>query len=261
MALEFIDLGLGTCQVDYLRAWDLQRQINAEVAACVRPSSVLLLEHEAVYTAGRRTEPGELPTDGSRVIDVDRGGKITWHGPGQLVAYPIVRLPETVRVVDYVRRLEEAMIRTFAEFGLTTGRVDGRSGVWLSADGRRPERKIAAIGVRVSSGVTMHGLAMNITNPLEAFDTIVPCGIADAGVTNLVAETGEAPCLLEVADILRGQLDDLLSWHPYQRSPDAGAPVAKSPEKISYGLPTLTTSRGAATPAAAETADLRPAGS
>jgi lipoyl(octanoyl) transferase len=258
MALEFIDLGLGTCHVDYLRGWDLQQQINAEVAAGSRPSAVLLLEHEAVYTAGRRTEPEELPTDGSRVIDVDRGGKITWHGPGQLVAYPIVRLPETVRVVDYVRRLEEAMIRTFGEFGLTTGRVDGRTGVWLPADDRRPERKIAAIGVRVSCGVTMHGLAMNITNPLDVFDTIVPCGISDAGVTNLVAETGQAPCLLEVADILRGQLDDLLSWHPYQKSPDAGAPVVKSPNAISYGLPTLTADRDAAK---ASSADARPTGS
>lgn len=256
MALEFIDLGLGTTQVDYRHAWDLQRQIHAEVTAGTRPGAVLLLEHEAVYTAGRRTEPQELPTDGSPVIDVDRGGKITWHGPGQLVAYPILPLPETVQVVDYIRRLEEAMIRTFGEFGLTTGRVGGRSGVWLPADddsddpasygpstasgpdtggpGRsgRPERKIAAIGVRVSSGVSMHGLAMNITNPLSVFNTIVPCGILDAGVTSLDAETDETPSMLEVADLLRRHLDDLLSWHAYEKSPDAGGPVPKTPEAI-----------------------------
>jgi lipoyl(octanoyl) transferase len=231
MSLVFTDLGLGSEQIEYRRAWDLQRQVHAEVAAGERPDTVLLLEHEAVFTAGRRTEPHERPTDGAPVVDVDRGGKITWHGPGQLVAYPIVKLPEAVHVVDFVRRLEEAMIRTFADLGLSTGRVEGRSGVWLPADDRRPERKIAAIGIRVAAGVTLHGLAMNITNSLDGFDRIVPCGIADAGVTTLERETGDRPTLPAIAAVLRPQLEDLLSWQPYDRSPDI-----PRPELISYGL-------------------------
>ena len=134
VALEFLDLGLGSEYLDYQSTWDLQRAIHAEVSGCTRPDTVLLLEHSSVYTAGKRTEPQERPLDGTPVIDVDRGGKITWHGPGQLVGYPIVRLPESVLVVDYVRRLEEAMIAMFAEFGLSTGRIRGRSGVWLAGD-------------------------------------------------------------------------------------------------------------------------------
>ena len=152
MGLQFLDLGLGSEHVDYQAAWDMQRTIHAEVSAGSRANTVLLLEHASVYTAGKRTEPQERPLDGTPVIDVDRGGKITWHGPGQLVGYPIVRLPESILVVDYVRRLEEALITMLAEYGLTTGRIRGRSGVWLAADDRRLERKIAAIGVRVATG-------------------------------------------------------------------------------------------------------------
>ncbi|SDS14745.1 lipoyl(octanoyl) transferase LipB [Microlunatus soli] len=225
MIVIFDDLGLGRQLIDYRAAWDLQREIHAEVVAGSRPDTVLLLEHEAVYTAGKRTQPEERPTDGAPVVDVDRGGNITWHGPGQLVAYPIVTLPEPVRVVDYVRRVEEAMIRTFADLGLESGRVDGRSGVWLAADKlrNRPERKIAQIGIRVTQNVTMHGLAMNISNAMSSFDKIVPCGISDAGVTSLAQEFGTdraTPDLRTVADLLQPQLIELLSWQPYDRSPD-----------------------------------------
>ncbi len=236
MSLTFCDLGPGTDRVEYRQGWDLQRRVHADVVSGARPDTVLLLEHQAVYTAGRRTEPHERPVDGAPVVDVDRGGKITWHGPGQLVAYPIVRLPDTVRVVDFVRRLEEAMIRTFAELGLRTGRVEGRSGVWLPADDRRPERKIAAIGIRVASGVTLHGLAMNITNSLDAYDRIVPCGIADAGVTTLERETGARPELAQIADLLRPRLTELLGWQPYARSADIPRPEPVGPGLVSYGL-------------------------
>src|SRR5829696_7924609 len=181
MALDVLDL-LSEGPVDYAETWQQQRELHAEVAAGLRPDTVLLLEHPSVYTAGKRTEPHERPLDGTPVIDVDRGGKITWHGPGQLVGYPLVRLPEATYVVDYVRRLEEALIRTLAEFGLFTGRVSGRSGVWLAADEARSERKIAAIGVRVAAGTTMHGFALNVDPDLQAFSKIIPCGIADAGV-------------------------------------------------------------------------------
>src|SRR4029453_7433883 len=145
MALEFVDLGLGSEHLDYQSTWDLQRAIHAEVSASTRPDTVLLLEHATVYTAGKRTEPQERPLDGTPVGDVDPGGKITGHGPGQVVGYPIVGLPEAALVVDYVRRLEEAMIALLAGYGLSTGRIRGRSGVWLAADDHRPERKIAAI--------------------------------------------------------------------------------------------------------------------
>ncbi|QDP97685.1 lipoyl(octanoyl) transferase LipB [Microlunatus elymi] len=238
--VAFRDLGLGSDLIDYVQAWDLQRSIHAEVVAGTAPDTVLLLEHRAVYTAGKRTEPQERPTDGAPVVDVDRGGKITWHGPGQLVAYPIVKLPDSVRVVDYVRRLEEAMIRTFAEFGLTTGRVDGRSGVWLPLDDQpfdefstpRPERKIAQIGIRVAADVTMHGLAMNISNEATPFEAIVPCGITDAGVTSLAEELGgEQVPLPRIAEVLRPQLAELLSWQPYEKSPDIRRPALAGAEK------------------------------
>src|ERR1700712_3230962 len=169
MSLDFLYPGLGSEQIDYQQAWDMQRAVHAEGVAGPRPDTVILLEHSSVYTAGKRTEPHERPFDGTPVIDVDRGGKITWHGPGQLVGYPIVRLPDAMGVVDYVRRLEEAMIGLFGGLGLPTGRIRGRSGVWLAADDGRPERKIAAIGVRVAGGVTMHGFAINVTPDLSAF--------------------------------------------------------------------------------------------
>ncbi len=171
--------------VGYDDGLDHQRAAHAHVVGGA-DDVVLLLEHEGVYTAGRRTEPWERPTDGSRVVDVDRGGRITWHGPGQLTGYPIVRLTEPLDVVSYVRRLEQVLIDTCAALGLETRRVEGRSGVW-TADGAR---KIAAIGIRVSRGVTMHGFALNCDNPLTPYDDIVACGIADAGVTTLSAELG-----------------------------------------------------------------------
>ena len=220
MTLDFLYPGLGDEQVDYQRAWDLQRSVHAEVAAGTRPGTVLLLEHPSVYTAGKRTEPHERPLDGTPVVDVDRGGKITWHGPGQLVGYPLVRLPEAVYVVDYVRRLEEALIRLLADYGLATGRVPGRSGVWLPAGADAVERKIAAIGVRVAAQTTMHGFALNVDPDLAWFDRIVPCGIADAGVTSMATELGRAPCLPEVAHLLRPHLAELLAFGPYERSPD-----------------------------------------
>ncbi len=202
---------LGT--IDYLSAWDLQRELVDRRADASGDDTLLLLEHPSVYTAGKRTEPGDRPEDGTPVIDVDRGGKITWHGPGQIVGYPIVGLSDPIDVVDYVRRLEQALIRVCDEFGIAgSGRVEGRSGVWLPAGGGRPERKIAAIGIRVRQGVTMHGLELNCNADMSAFDRIVPCGIKDVGQTSLSQElgrdvpVGEAMPLVErsVLDALEG---------------------------------------------------------
>jgi lipoyl(octanoyl) transferase len=174
----------------YADAWQRQRELHAARVADEIPDTVLLLEHESVYTAGKRTEIWERPTNGTAVVDVDRGGRITWHGPGQLTGYPIVALPQPLDVVSYVRRLEDALIAVCADRGVATTRVDGRSGVWVAADDRGPARKVAAIGVRVSRGVTMHGFALNCDCDLTAFDAIVPCGITDAGVTSLSREHG-----------------------------------------------------------------------
>jgi lipoyl(octanoyl) transferase len=188
--LEVLRLGL----VDYEDAWARQRELHARVVDGSAPDTLLLLEHPPVYTAGKRTQPHERPFDGTRVIDVDRGGKITWHGPGQLVGYPIVRLADPVDVVAHVRRLEDALIEVCAGFGLATERVEGRSGVWVRADapaqGHRPDRKVAAIGVRVARGVTMHGFALNCDPDMSAFSNMIPCGIVDAGATSLTAELG-----------------------------------------------------------------------
>ena len=178
---------LGT--VDYDTAWQLQREL-AEARAAGGPDTMLMLEHPPVYTAGRRTEPQERPMDGTPVVDTDRGGKITWHGPGQLVGYPVIGLAEPLDVVNYVRRLEESLIEVCNTLGLNTVRVDGRSGVWLPPGGGRPARKIAAIGVRVARATTLHGFALNCDCDLNAFSSIVPCGITDAGVTSLSAELG-----------------------------------------------------------------------
>jgi lipoyl(octanoyl) transferase len=178
---------LGT--IDYHDAWRLQREL-ADARVAGGPDTLLLLEHPAVYTAGRRTEPHERPVDGTPVVDTDRGGKITWHGPGQLVGYPIVGLAEPLDVVNFVRRLEESLITVCAELGLQTGRVQGRSGVWVPADDLRPARKVAAIGIRVARATTLHGFALNCDCDLSAYSSIVPCGIADAGVTSLSAELG-----------------------------------------------------------------------
>ncbi|WP_019853443.1 lipoyl(octanoyl) transferase LipB [Actinopolyspora mortivallis] len=192
---------LGT--VDYLDAWQRQRELADARAEGTGSDTLLLLEHPSVYTAGKRTRPEDRPQDGTPVIDVDRGGRITWHGPGQLVGYPILRLADPVDVVGYVRRLEQALIQVCSEFGLDTGRVEGRSGVWLPADGTRPERKIAAIGIRVQRGVTMHGLELNCNADIAEFDRIVPCGISDAGVTSLSAELGREVTVEEVLPSVR----------------------------------------------------------
>lgn len=185
--------------LDYQAAWDEQRRLHESVVAGERGDTVLLLEHPSVYTAGKRTEPWDRPMDGTPVVDVDRGGKITWHGPGQLVGYPILRLPDPVDVVAYVRRTEELLIDVCAEFGLAAGRVEGRSGVWVPEDDRGPARKVAAIGIRVARGVTLHGFSVNCDCDLTYFDRIVPCGIRDAGVTSLTAELGRP---ISVADVL-----------------------------------------------------------
>lgn len=187
--------------VDYLPTWDLQREIESARVAGTGPDTLLLLQHHSVYTAGRRTEPSERPTDGVPVIDVDRGGKLTWHGPGQLVGYPILRLAQPIDVVRYVRRLEQALIATCDHFGVATGRVDGRSGVWLGADNGRPERKIASIGIRVRGGVTTHGFSINCDCDLAGFDNGIACGIRDAGVTSLSVELGRTVSVAEVLPV------------------------------------------------------------
>ena len=189
--MRFVHLGFAPDLVDYEQGWQTQREVHAQVVDGTLPDTTLLLEHAAVYTAGKRTEPHERPTDGTPVIDVDRGGKITWHGPGQLVGYPIVRLTQVpIDVVAHVRRLEDVMIRVCRDFGVETVRVDGRSGVWVLADDRGPDRKLGAIGVRVSRRVTMHGFALNCDADLSWADAIIPCGIADAGVSSLTLESG-----------------------------------------------------------------------
>ncbi|MGI3781048.1 MAG: lipoyl(octanoyl) transferase LipB [Janthinobacterium lividum] len=244
MSLDVRYLGLGDDLVDYRDGWDLQHQRHAEVVSGAAPDTLLLLEHAPVYTAGKRTEAHERPLDETPVVDVDRGGKITWHGPGQLVGYPLVRLPEAFGVVDYVRRLEQALIDALTELGLATGRVPGRSGVWLPADpstgsgnfGGRPDRKIAAIGVRVAGGVTMHGFALNADPDLTAFDRIVPCGIADAGVTSIAAELGTSPALTSLAYVLVPHLERLLAFAPYEKTPDVAALPEPAPSGPTYGL-------------------------
>ena len=220
--LEFRTVGFGPDAVPYVEAWDLQRGLHRDIVAG-GTDTVLLLEHPPVYTAGKRTEPHERPVDGTPVVDVDRGGKITFHGPGQLVGYPIVRLPRHVFVVDYVRRLEEALIRACRDLGVTTARVPGRSGVWLAADphpGGRPKRKVAAIGIRVAQGVAMHGFAINCDVDLGWYERFVPCGISDAGVTTLSEETGRHVGVAEVAPLVSRHLRTLLAWQPYERTPD-----------------------------------------
>jgi lipoyl(octanoyl) transferase len=219
---QFRIAGFGADALDYQRAWDLQREIHKQVVAGGE-DQVLLLEHPPVYTAGKRTEPHERPQDGTPVIDVDRGGKITFHGPGQLVGYPIVRLPDHVKVVDYVRRLEEALIATCGDYGLATARVPGRSGVWLPEDDTGPERKLAAIGIRVSHGVAMHGFALNCDVDLGWYDRFVPCGISDAGVSTLSVELGRDITVAEVAPVVERHLARMLAWAAYDRTPDLAA--------------------------------------
>jgi len=198
--------------VDYQEAWDRQREIHAGVVEGTTPDTLLLLEHPPVYTAGKRTQPHERPFDGTPVIDVDRGGKITWHGPGQLVGYPIVRLPDPVDVVAHVRRLEEALMGVCAGLGVATEQVEGRSGVWVRADERGPDRKVAAIGVRVAKGVTMHGFALNCDPDMSAFGNMIPCGILDAGATSLTQELGRDVPIAEVIDATEDALRRVLTF-------------------------------------------------
>ena len=186
--------------VEYEQALAMQRQFHQEVVARTRPNSLILLEHPSVFTAGKRTQDFERPTDGTPVIDVDRGGRITWHGPGQLVGYPIVKLLKPTELVGFVRTLESALIEICSHFGIESQRVEGRSGVWICDE--TGERKIAAIGIRVASGVTMHGFALNVSPDLNAFGQIVPCGIDDAAVTSMARELGREISIPEVASIV-----------------------------------------------------------
>ncbi|MGW1840430.1 lipoyl(octanoyl) transferase LipB [Streptomyces sp. NPDC002067] len=252
--LRFVHLGFGADAVPYEAAWQEQRRVHAARFADEVPDTCLMLEHPPVYTAGRRTADDERPLDGTPVIDVDRGGKITWHGPGQLVGYPIQKLPRPVDVVAHVRRLEEALIRVCADFGIEGTRVEGRSGVWVLGDpveqrpslgglqldlapqtgedgeddemydarlrgpeyapsnaGQRGEdRKLAAIGIRVAKGVTMHGFALNVNPDNTSFDKIVPCGIRDAGVASLSGELGREITIAEVLPSVEKHLRDVL---------------------------------------------------
>lgn len=190
-------LEVGTRFVPYDDALRLQRELHDEVVAGTRQDTLLLLEHEPVFTAGKRTEADERPIDGTPVVDVDRGGKITWHGPGQLVGYPILRLPDPIDVVGYVRTLESILLDVLTEFGIVAERVDGRSGVWVKRG--MTHDKIAAIGIRVAGGVTMHGFALNCNNSLAPYSSIVACGIRDAGVTTMSALLGRT---VEPRDVL-----------------------------------------------------------
>jgi lipoyl(octanoyl) transferase len=220
--------------VDYRVAWQLQQEL-AEARADRGTDKLLLLEHPSVYTAGRRTAAHERPSDGTPVVDTDRGGKITWHGPGQLVGYPIIGLAEPLDVVNYVRRIEESLIKVCTDVGLQVGRIAGRSGVWVSAGGGRPARKVAAIGVRVARATTLHGFALNCDCDLGAFETIVPCGISDAGVTSISAELGHRVGVEDVrsavAEAVCDALDGRLAVHlTTGTAPQPAVARASSPE-------------------------------
>ncbi|UVI37788.1 lipoyl(octanoyl) transferase LipB [Brevibacterium spongiae] len=206
MPLATETLGFAPVLSDYQQTWDMQKRYHEEVLAGDRESTVLYLEHSPVYTAGKRTEAADLPADGTEVIDVDRGGKITWHGPGQLVAYFIYRLNDPKDVRLFVSQLEDAMITLLAEYGLEATTVDGRAGVWLLGDGIRRDRKVGAIGIRIHEGVTMHGLALNCSNDLGAYENIIACGITDADTTSISAEIGRTVTPEDTA----GRLDEIL---------------------------------------------------
>lgn len=204
---QFEIVGFAPAFVDYEAAWQLQRSVHAKVASGEAPDTVLLLEHSSVFTAGKRTEDSERPMDGTPVIDVDRGGKITWHGPGQLVGYPIMRLPEPIDVVGYVRWLEQVLIDSIAEVGLATERVEGRSGVWAPVGDTHV--KVAAIGIRVAEKVTMHGFALNCNNSLAPYDTIVACGIRDAKSSTLSELLGREITPTMMAEIIKRNLTEI----------------------------------------------------
>lgn len=204
-------LGFAPVLSDYRQTWDMQKRYHEEVFAGRRESTVLYLEHSPVYTAGKRTEEADRPTDGTEVIDVDRGGKITWHGPGQLVAYFIYRLNDPKEVRLFVSQLEDAMIRLLAEYGIEATTVEGRAGVWLLGDGLRRDRKVGAIGIRIHEGVTMHGLALNCSNELGAYESIIPCGISDADTTSISAEIGRTVTPEDTADRLNEILQETIT--------------------------------------------------
>ena len=208
--MRFVHLGLDPDFVDYEHAWEIQRQTHAKVVEGTGPDTIYLLEHAPVYTAGKRTEPQDRPKDGTPVVDVDRGGKITWHGPGQITGYPIVRLPAPIDVVGYVRALEEMMIRVCADFGVEAGRIEGESGTWIAADDKGPRRKIGAIGIRVSRQVAMHGFAFNCNPDLSWGEVIIPCGIVGAGVTSLSFELGRDVPVTEVLPHVEKHLSDII---------------------------------------------------
>src|SRR6478672_13602311 len=215
MTLEFSQLGLAPDFVDYMEGWDAQRELHDKVVAGSAPSTVLLLEHAAVYTAGKLTEDHERPFDGTPVVAVDRGGKLTWHGPGQLVGYPIIKLKNKAGIRDYVERLEAVIIAVLADYGITAVRIKGRAGVWIDEDAKGPARKIAAIGIRVSQGVTMHGFAINANNDLAPYAQIIACGITDAGVTTIARELGRdvtpADLVSRIIEELRKNEDALVA--------------------------------------------------
>lgn len=203
-------------EVDYTETWQTQAELATKRANGEIPDTLLILQHPSTYTAGKRTEPSDRPTNGLPVVDVDRGGRITWHGPGQLVAYPLIQLADPVDVVDFVRRMEQALIQTCLDVGLIgVGRVEGRSGVWLPSGvvggELKPARKIAAIGIRITRGVTMHGVSLNCNNSFAAYESIVPCGIADAGVTSLSLELGRDVGVEEVEKYLETNIINALN--------------------------------------------------
>lgn len=204
---SFEVVGLSPNFVDYESAWQLQREVHERVARGDQPNTVLLLEHSSVFTAGKRTEAEERPMDGTPVIDVDRGGKITWHGPGQLVGYPIMKLPEPIDVVGYVRWLEQVLIDSIAEFGIIGTRVAGRSGVWVDCNGTF--EKVAAIGIRVAEKVTMHGFALNCNNSLDPYETIIACGIKDAKTTTLSLQAGREITPEAAVEVIQRHLGEI----------------------------------------------------
>jgi lipoyl(octanoyl) transferase len=191
--------------VEYLSAWDKQRELHHKIVTENHPDVAVLLEHQNVYTAGRSTKPEDRPTDSSPVFDIDRGGRITWHGPGQIVCYPIMKLDDPVDVVAHVRRLELLIMNVCSKLGLETTQIDGRSGVWVKGNGL-PDKKIAAIGIRVAKKATMHGFALNCNNSLDAFRNIVPCGIGDADVTTISLELGRDVSVAEVTPLIEEEL-------------------------------------------------------
>jgi lipoyl(octanoyl) transferase len=233
---ELVYLDFGITPVEYREGWELQRRVHARRVRDEVPDSCLLLEHEPVYTAGKRTALSDRPFSdpGAPVVDVDRGGKITWHGPGQLTGYPIIKLRAPLDVVAYVRALEEAMIRACAEFGVSTGRVAGRSGAWVLGDDGVPDRKVGAIGARVAKGVTMHGFALNADCDLSWYDRIVPCGIRDAGVTTLSAETGRDITVAQVTPVMERHLADVLGYRTWRYVDDPAVLADPRPEAPAF---------------------------